>query len=92
MHFNLCVHSNQFKCVAIQIPLTIGIVDLERASFLSKTSVSLLDNLGRTVKSLAAPSGKTRIRYDLRGLSPNVYYLMIAIKGAVVQKKITLTL
>lgn len=88
----LSVKKVELKSDAIKIypNPTSGILHLERSTLFPKgTTVTLLDYLGRVVKTLPSPANDTKIQYDLKGLAPNVYFLKIEADGEIVQRKIT---
>ena len=70
---------------------TKGIISVQRNTpFPKSTVVTVSDQLGRTVKELPTPTGKTKMDYDLSDLTPSVYILQINVDGATIQKKITI--
>jgi hypothetical protein len=70
-----------------------GLVHLIKTSpFPSGTTVTLTDVVGKMLRTLESPAGKTQQVYQLRGtLLPGVYFIKITMDGQVVEKKLILT-
>jgi hypothetical protein len=58
--------------------------------FSAGTTISLMDNLGRTLQVAAAPTGHGKMRFSLPELASGIYYLQLEQQSLYTRKKLTI--